>query len=214
MFRVLKWVIALGLTLFFLMFFAQLLTSRTYMTLSQGRYTSHEEITYDHRFVAHKLIDYLNYRHDDLTFGATIEDDSVLMRDIEIRHMVDVKHLYTMLRLAALGALAIAFSALLVLWRKDPALMYQALRDSYRLPLVFTLVMGTIFITNFSRAFVLFHELFFDNDDWMLRSDDVLIQLLPELFWFVSALLILVGLVLAHGGLYVFAKRNLKKIEM
>lgn len=211
MIRVLKWVISIGLTLFFLMFFAQLLTSRTYMTLSQGRYASHAEITYDHRFVAHKLIDFLNYRHDDLTFGATVEDDSVLMRDIEIRHMVDVKHLYTMLRLVALGALTVAIIALVYLWRKDPVLVYQALRDSYRLPLVFTLVMGTIFVTNFSRAFVIFHELFFDNDDWMLRSDDVLIQLLPEFFWFMSALLILIGLVLANIGLYVFARQKLRK---
>ena len=214
MFRVLKWIVSLGLTLFFIMFFAQLLTSRTYMTLSQGRFASHENITYDHRFVAHKLIDYLNYRHDDLTFGANATDENVLMRDIEIRHMVDVKHLYTLLRLVALGGLVVAGGALVYLRRQDPLLMFKALRDSYRLPLVFTVVMGAIFATNFSRAFVIFHELFFDNDDWLLLSDDVLILLLPQEFWFISALLILVGLVFANGALHLWARRKVQKLTM
>lgn len=210
--RIIKWVISIGLTLFLIMFFAQVLTSRPYMTLSKGLYASHAEITYDHLFVAHQLIDYLNYRHDDLTFGANPDDPEVLMRDIEIRHMVDVKNLYTMLRLVALGALAVALGGLALLRRQDKTLMWRALRDSYRLPLVFTGVMGVIFLTNFNRAFVLFHELFFDNDDWILRGDDVLIQLLPQNFWFVSALLILLGLALTNLLLAFFSHKQLKKL--
>ena len=210
--RIIKWVISIGLTLFLIMFFAQVLTSRSYMTLSKGLYASHAKITYDHVFVAHQLIDYLNYRHDDLTFGATPDDSETVMRDIEIRHMVDVKDLYTMLRLVALGALAVALGGLALLRRQDKTLMWRALRDSYRLPLVFTGVMGVIFLTNFNRAFVLFHELFFDNDDWILRGDDVLIQLLPQNFWFVSALLILLGLALTNILLAYISHKQLKRL--
>jgi integral membrane protein (TIGR01906 family) len=191
----LEGLIGLGLLVFSLMFFAQLLTSRTYMNLSQGRYAAHTQITYDHRYVAHQLIDYLNYRHDDLTFGASPDAQEILMRDIEIRHMVDVKALYTLLRWVAVGALVFSVGALSFIYRRDRRWFYDILKHSYRLPLVFTAVMAITFALAFDRAFILFHELFFDNDDWLLRGDDVLIQLLPQNFWLVSASLILVGVV-------------------
>ena len=92
---------------FLLIFFASLLTTTPYLQLSKGLYSTHEEIEYDHDYAIERIIGYLNYRYDDLEFGATEDDPTTIMRDIEIRHMVDVKNLYTMLRLAAAGSLVL-----------------------------------------------------------------------------------------------------------
>ncbi len=49
-------------------------------------------------------------------------------------------------------------------------------------------VMALLF---FDKAFVLFHQVFFDNDDWMFdyRTDPI-ISFLPETFFFLCFLLI------------------------
>ncbi len=185
--------------IFLVMLFANLLTSRPYIQLSKGLYETHDLIEYDHDYVARQLIDYLNYRHDDLHFGADANDDTVLMRDIEIRHMVDVKNLYTSLRIVAILALVIVIGFSVWLFQKDINSFYQMVKNSYQIPLAFAVFVGVWFMIDFNRIFTLFHELFFDNDDWLLRSDDVLILLLPQMFWFVSGALILFGLVMSIG---------------
>lgn len=198
-----RWMTQLLMMVFLLMLFAQLLTSRTYMNLSEGRYATHAQITYDHRYVAHQLIDYLNYRHDDLTFGANALDDAVLMRDIEIRHMVDVKNLYTVLRLVALGSGLVAFGYLTYLYKKDKHELSETLKSMFLIPLFFTVFLGGWILIDFNRVFTRFHELFFTNDDWILRADDVLIRLLPTPFWMTSAIIILGLLVLSQAVFYI-----------
>ncbi len=196
--------------IFLIMLFANILTSRPYIQLSKGLYDTHEAIDYDHGYVARQLIDYLNYRHDDLYFGADVNDDTVLMRDIEIRHMVDVKHLYTSLRVVALAALIIVMGFSIWLYQKDINSFYQMVKNSYQIPLAFAVFIGVWFLIDFNRIFTLFHELFFDNDDWLLRSDDVLILLLPQMFWFVSGALILLGLVISIGLTLLFNHTKIK----
>ena len=198
--------------IFIVMLAAQLLTSRWYLSVSEGRYASHAEITYDHGYVARELIDYLNYRHDDLTFGATVESSDVLMRDIEIRHMEDVKDLYTTLRIVAVFSGLIAGALLFFEYRKSPKEFYLTLRSMFVIPLMFTLFIGTWFLIDFARIFTLFHELFFTNDDWILRSNDVLIQLLPSPFWMVSGLLILLLLMAVEFTLFRVGSQQLKKM--
>ena len=67
----------------------------------------------------------MNYRYDNLEFGVDEFDDSVIMRDIEISHMVDVKNLYTTLRVAAIVSLIIAISLSYLLYKKDPKELYK-----------------------------------------------------------------------------------------
>jgi integral membrane protein (TIGR01906 family) len=189
------------------MVLAQLLTSRWYLSVSEGQYDSHQAITYDHGYVARELIDYLNYRHDDLTFGATESDTTILMRDIEIRHMVDVKNLYTTLRITALLSGIMAFALLYYEYKKDKVLMIETLETMFLIPLMFTIFIGTWVLIDFNRLFTRFHELFFSNDDWLLRSDDVLIQLLPSAFWMVSGIIILFGIILIEASIFIISKR-------
>ena len=74
------------------------------------------------------------------------------------------------------------------------------------------LVLGVLITTNFSRAFILFHKLFFTNDLWLLNPEtDWMIRLLPESFFagiaLRTAISFLVGLLLTHA-LTIFRKEK------
>jgi len=47
-----KIVISITLPIFILMLFASLLTTREYLYVSEGKYSSHEEIEFDHKYVS------------------------------------------------------------------------------------------------------------------------------------------------------------------
>ncbi len=190
--KALKIIVWITYPIFLIMVSAQLLTSNPYLRISEGLYASHDDIEYDHRYVARQLIDYLNYRHDTLEFGANAEDDSVLMRDIEIRHMVDVRDLYTLLRIVAGISLLVTVLSVIGLFFRDKHELYKTFKGIVWVPLIAMVTLGAFIAVNFSWLFVFFHEIAFDNDDWILRADDVLIQLLPLEFWMVSAVLVLV----------------------
>ncbi len=176
---------------------ASLLTSTAYMRLSEGRYASHEDIEFDHTYVSRQLIHYLNYRHDDLTFGASTDDEDPLLREREIVHMEDVRTVYTALRILAGVGLALTILSALVMWRKSKDYFYQTFRDLFYFPTFFIVFIGGWLLIDFGSLFVVFHEFFFFFDEerkWQLTPDDALIQLLPQAFWMVSGIIILVFL--------------------
>lgn len=175
-----------------LILFASILTTTPYLTVSKDLYDEHEDIYFDHSYVVDRLIGYLNYKYDDLLIGETESDTAYLFREIEMKHMVDVKNLYTVLRITAGISFLIAISIILYLKRKAPEELYNTLKNIYLGPLMFTLFVGGYILIDFNTAFTKFHEMFFSNDDWVLYSSDALIILLPTNFWMVSGLIILV----------------------
>lgn len=203
-----KIIIQITIPIFLLMLFASFLTTKGYLLLSEGLYESHEEITFDHQYVSDRIMGYLNYRYDDLNIGPNQDSSEPLFRDIEIRHMVDVKNLYTSLRLVALGSLVIGLGLSYNLYKKDKNTLYETYMGMYVGPVLFIFVVGGYMLIDFGKAFTVFHQLFFTNDDWQLYSTDALIQLLPLNFWLVSATIILLlfasSLAIIH---FVFRKK-------
>ncbi len=54
-------------------------------------------------------------------------------------------------------------------------------------------VLGLIISTDFSKYFIVFHHIFFDNDLWILDpSVDMLINIVPEPFFMDTAFFILI----------------------
>ena len=52
---------------------------------------------------------------------------------------------------------------------------------------VITIVLGVLFASDFDKYFRIFHEIFFDNDQWMFDpATDYMIRMLPEGFFYVS----------------------------
>jgi len=209
--RVIRIVIGITVPIFLIMLFASLLTTTPYLMISKGLYDSHDEIDFDHDYAADRIMGYLNYRYDDLICDEDATDNCYYMRDTEISHMVDVKNLYTMLRLVALGSLIVGVSLSIYVYKKDKEELYKAYKYIYVGPALFVLVLGGYIIVDFNAAFTAFHQLFFTNDDWILYSTDVLIRLLPSNFWMVSGLIILVLFSLSLGLIYYLNERFHKK---
>lgn len=167
------------------------------MQLSKGLYASHEDIFYDHDYVARELIRYLNYQRDDLLFGATPEDDEPVMLETEILHMEDVRIVYTFLRVVSLFGVFVIGGILTFFFKRDRAMFHYTLRNIFWLPLAIVAFVGTWMLIDFNRIFTWFHQLFFffTDNPWTLDYH-VLIPLLPETFWMVSAGLIIIGTIM------------------
>ncbi|MCU0512717.1 MAG: DUF1461 domain-containing protein [Anaerolineae bacterium] len=115
----------------------------------------------------------------------------------ELRHMVDVQRVTVAAFAGGSGLALLAFSAGVVLWRRDRHhLLLALLRGSLlTLGLIVTIVITAAVAWDF--FFDAFHALFFEAGTWRFYYSDTLIRLYPEQFWFDSALL--VG-VLTGGG--------------
>lgn len=63
---------------------------------------------------------------------------------------------------------------------------------------VVVLVLGALITMNFSKCFVIFHEIFFDNDLWIFDSrTDFMIRMLPEGFFY--------DMVIRIGVIFIFS---------
>jgi len=209
--KIYRIVISILLPFFLLILFASLLTTKPYLLLSKGLYESHEDVYFDHDYAIDRIAGYLNYRYDNLEFGIDESDDSVIMRDTEISHMVDVKNLYTMLRVSALISLIVVVSLSYLLYKRDSNELYKTFKNIYFGPMFFVMFLGVFFIIDFGAAFTAFHKIFFTNDDWLLYSTDVLIILLPQNFWMVSGIIILGLFSVSLGLIYFINEKLLRK---
>ena len=209
--KVLRVIISITLPIFLVMLFASLLTTSSYLQLSKGLYVSHDSIEFDHDYAIDRVMGYLNYRYDEIDFYD--EETGITMREIEISHMVDVKNLYTMLRVVALISLIIAVSLSYIMYKKDREMLYKTYKTLFIGPAFFIMFVGGAMLIDFSSTFTAFHNIFFTNDDWLLYWDDVLIQLLPGEFWMVSGLIILILFSLSLWLIY-FVNEKLKPKEM
>ncbi len=209
--RIPRILINITLPVFLIMLFASILTTNQYLQLSKGLYESHDEIEFDFNFASDRIMGYLNYRYDDLDVEYNEGGESYRMRDTEIRHMVDVKNLYTTLRLVALGCLIVAISMSYLLYRKDKYNLYKAYKTLPIGPLFFIMFVGGYVIIDFQTAFTTFHKIFFSNNDWLLRSDDILILMLPTNFWMVSGISILVLFSISLAVIYYLNEKVYKQ---
>jgi len=209
--KLIRIIINITIPIFLVVLFANVLTTKSYLLLSKGLYASHDRIYYDQDYAIERIMGYLNYQYDDLLFGLDENDDSVIMRDTEISHMVDVKNLYTGLRLVALGSLVVGGALIVYQFKKSPKELYKTLKWMPIGPIAFIVVVGSAVIIDFGAAFTVFHRLFFSNDDWILLSDDVLILLLPQNFWMVSGLIILGLFSLSMIGIYFLNEKIIKR---
>ena len=91
------------------------------------------------------------------------------------------------------------------------AVVWSTAKYIYVGPALFVSFVGGYMLIDFDTAFGVFHKIFFTNDDWILRYDDALIQLLPVNFWLVSGITILVLFSLTMGLIYFVNEKFMKK---
>ena len=134
------------------------------------------------------MMDYLKDKREDLQVVTRVDGTwRTFFSQRELDHMVDVKNLF-------LGGLSLRRICLLSAMLSVALLYVLKGRPSQVLPRVMCIGTGVFFtgaclITaiaapDFTRAFTIFHEIFFDNDLWLLNPRrDLLINIVPEPFF-------------------------------
>jgi len=131
--------------------------------------------------ISEKIIKYLKGKRDDLIIH---DEKGLVFEGREVEHMKDVKVLFNrgyMIR-NSFFITALTLGLILKLFYKNrilKILFYGGIIFSFIL-----IIIGSIIIFNFNRAFVIFHEILFTNDLWILDPEkDLLIQMLPSNFF-------------------------------
>ncbi len=171
---------------------------------------SHHENYYMEKYALHhidtktgKSMEELRGITKDLIAYLDDGDDAHLspyFQNHEILHMHDV---YGLMKIAKVVRFLV-LPGLIVL-----GLLYRSLGGSRRLLalvgaglLLFLVAFGGLIAMTFSKSFVLFHEMFFDNDLWLMDpSKDLMIQMLPEDVF--SGMALRIGAMVAGGMLLV-----------
>lgn len=103
-------------------------------------------------------------------------------------HMGEVKDLF-LGGLKIRNIMLVAVLLILILLAAQKAELIKLLPRAYFVTLgitgVITVVLGGLFASNFDKYFRIFHEIFFDNDQWMFDpATDYMIRMLPEGFFY------------------------------
>lgn len=135
-------------------------------------------------------------------------------------HMGEVKNLF-LGGLKIRNIMLVAVLLILILLAARKADLIKLLPRAYFVTLgitgVITVVLGGLFASDFDKYFRIFHEIFFDNDQWMFDpATDYMIRMLPEGLFFDFVIRIGWMFLLGAGILLLLslaAKRRWKKIE-
>ena len=150
--------------------------------------------------VTDEMMAYLRGNREDLHVFTTMGGEyREFFNAREIAHMEDVRGLFLGgLWLRRIGLMfTLAFAALLYFWKRGrknrSAYLARAVHGSLCAGtgdfFAACLALAAVISTDFSRYFVVFHHIFFDNDLWILDPDtDMLINIVPEAFFMDTAL--------------------------
>lgn len=158
--------------------------------------------------VTDEMMDYLRGDRDDLHV-MTVVDGSPreFFNAREIAHMEDVRGLFLgaiTLRRVCLAAAAVCVLLMTALKADLKRTLPRMLCAGTGLFFLLAAGIGLLIASDFSRYFVVFHHIFFDNDLWILNpATDLLINIVPEPFFADTALRI--GLTFGGAVLVFFA---------
>jgi len=139
--------------------------------------------------VTYEMMDYLRGDREDLVVNTIVNgSEREFFNDREKAHMIDVKNLF-------LGGLDLRLHSLVIVTVCVIIIVFSKGDWKKILPKTFLITLGTfvgavgifgiLCATDFTKYFTLFHEIFFDNDLWILNpKTDLLIRMLPEGFFF------------------------------
>ncbi|MDL2248277.1 TIGR01906 family membrane protein [Tyzzerella sp. OttesenSCG-928-J15] len=162
--------------------------------------------SYDLEKVTNKLTGYMRGTEENLEVYVNINGGiREFFNNLEKSHMVDVKNLFQIgfaVRNIAI-VIFIITTIIAFVYKRRPALKEYAL--SYIIGnVLFLLSCGAltgVILSDFNKYFTIFHEIFFDNDLWILDpSTDLLINIVPlgffiDIFTAVVAIFFLISII-------------------
>ena len=131
--------------------------------------------------------------------------DTLPMSDSGRQHFADAKDLFQVFVQAGLICLVIALVLGIWLWRRHRSSGF--LIAGGIITLASPLLIAIPLMINFDRSFVVFHELFFDNDLWIFdpRTDPI-INYLPESLFMRNAFAILVFMIVLSVAVIIWGR--------
>jgi len=133
--------------------------------------------------ISKEIIKYLDGERDNFEIKIS-DDEKPVFGYREIEHMKDVKNLFDkgfIIRDILFLTTILSFLILKVFYREKIA---KTIITGGIIFTFFFMLIGVIIVFNFDKAFVVFHEILFSNDLWILNpNEDVLIQMLPSNFF-------------------------------
>ena len=175
------------------------------------------------------LLDYLKDERDDI---LCVQEVKGKLREIyderETLHMVDVKNLYINVKnvcFTIVGVGIVAFLFMIYFMKSNKYQLHEMLidlKDGFRqVVLSFIIVIsGLLFyaLVDFNRFWTMFHQIFFDNDLWLLDPRvSIMINMFPEEFWFGMVIRITLTFIISFCGLsylfYWFTNKKLVSIK-
>ncbi len=171
--------------------------------------------------VTEEMMAYLRGKREDLVVQTVVDgEEREFFNDREKAHMEDVQELFIgglwIRRIAVLVAM-LAIGTLICVRADWKRLLPKTFLISLAVIGGVTAGAGLLFMSNFNKYFTIFHEIFFDNDLWLLDPDtDLLIRMLPEGFFldmvirigFIFLLLLAVGVIISAVILYKSKNKN------
>lgn len=142
--------------------------------------------------VTHEMMAYLRGRREDLHVPTTVNGQPrEFFNAREIAHMEDVRGLFLgglMLRRACAAGAAICLALLFLLKAKVKKVLPISVCAGTGLFFVIACGLAALISTDFTKYFIIFHQIFFDNDLWILDArTDLLINIVPEPFFMDTA---------------------------
>lgn len=142
--------------------------------------------------VTKEMMAYLKGKREDLHIMTTVAGQQrEFFNAREIAHMEDVRGLFLggiALRRICLAFLAAAVGTLYLTKARLRRLLPQTMCLGTVLFFAVLAGLAALISTNFTKYFIIFHEIFFSNDLWILDpSTDLLINIVPEPFFMDTA---------------------------
>ena len=151
--------------------------------------------------VTDEMMAYLRGNRKDLHVMTVIGGESrEFFNEREIAHMEDVRALFLegLLVRRIMAVLAVTLILFIAVRRKKDTvyILARSFQAGSAVIAALMLVLGLVISTDFTKYFTIFHQIFFDNDLWILDpATDLLINIVPEPFFVDTALYI--GLIFA-----------------
>ncbi len=139
--------------------------------------------------VTKEMMAYLRGSRENLVVNTIVDGEQrEFFNGREKAHMVDVQQLFIgglWLRRGAVVLLAVTIIVLLKTEAEWKKLLPKSILIAMGSFIIATAGAGLLFLSDFNKYFTLFHEVFFNNDLWLLDPrTDLLIRMLPEGFFF------------------------------
>jgi len=136
--------------------------------------------------VTKNLLDYMKGDIDDLNLEIDINGQTrYFFSEREILHMIDVEELFQNgYFIRNIGVIFLIIGLIISVMKSDKNLFFKNILIGYGLGFAILVVSALIISTDFNKYFTIFHEIFFDNDLWILDpSVDLLINIVPLQFF-------------------------------